>query len=361
MFFVYKNKNCPVLIWDNEALITQLADVRYQQGRLIGTMEALASDLQNEAILETLILDITKCAEIENIALDEKTVRISIASKLGMYKRNNKDDCSSADGITEVMMDAVVNCNLPLTADRLIFWYENLNQSKEQKKDNSKSKLSKLTKIKKVVYKVIGKNAAGFRELADKEMSNFINWINTENNLDPVIKAAIAHLWFVTIRPFEDGNARIAGIITNMLLARSDNTSNRFYSMLAQIKASQKQYNSVLEKTQSENFDITSWMLWFFGCMKKALQVTDVILQSVLKKSEFWKIHDKTPLNNRQRTVVNTLLRAETGRVQSSEWAQIAQCSTDTALRDIKDMIEKGILCKKTKGGRSTSYELVKF
>ncbi|MDR2293521.1 MAG: DUF4172 domain-containing protein [Prevotellaceae bacterium] len=353
MFFVYKNKNCPVIIWDNDALLNPLADVRYQQGRLIGTMNALAVDLQTEAIVETLTLDITKCAAMENIAIEEETVRMSIASQFGKYNQKNE----KIDGITEVMLDAISNYSQPLTNERLFFWHDSL----IQKNQNIKIKPSKFTQIKKVMYKAIGKETAGFRAEANKEMSNFIIWFNTENDLDSVVKAAIAHLWFVAIRPFDVGNMRIAGIITNMLLARSDNTSHRFYSMLAQMKSNQKQYHSVLEKTQNENFDVTKWMLWFFDCMKQALKATDIILLSILKKSEFWKNHDSTPLNSRQRLVINKMLSETNGKLQSSKWAQIAKCSSDTALRDIKDLLEKGILCKKSQGGRSTNYELVKF
>ncbi|MDR2065654.1 MAG: DUF4172 domain-containing protein [Prevotellaceae bacterium] len=355
MYFVYKNKNCPVIIWDNEALLNPLADVRYRQGRLIGTIESLAVDLQNEAVLETLTMDIVKCAEIENILLDEETVRISIASKLDIYKKKNPKKNEQIDGITKAMLDAVLNCNMPLTDERLFFWHDAMIQ--KEKNNNT----GKLTKIKKVVYKAIGKNATGFRMQANKEMYSFINWINTENNLDSVIKAAIAHLWFVAIQPFDCGNALIAGIITNMLLARSDDTSCRFYSMPAQIASDLKQYHSVLQKTQNENFDVTGWMLWFFDCMQKALKAADIILLNVMKKSEFWKIHNLTPLNNRQRLVINKLLSEMDGKLQSSKWAQIAKCSSDTALRDIKDLIKKGILCRKSQGGRSTNYEFAEF
>jgi Fic family protein len=361
MFFVYKNKNCPVIIWDNEALLNPLAAVRYLQGRIIGTMEALANDLQNEAIIEILTLDIAKCGEMENISLDEEKVRMSIASKLGFFKGKNMEINEKIYGTTEVMLDAVQNNNALLTAERMFFWYETLTSKQKIENDNTQKRLPKLSQIKNIVYKAIGKNTTVFRASANKEMSNFITWINTESQLDSVVKAAIAHLWFVTIRPFDDSNVQIAGIITNMLLTRSDNTAHRFYSMLAQMKYDQKQYHSILEKTQNENFDVTNWMLWFFDCIKKALKTTDIILLKVLKKSKFWKIHNKTLLNNRQRLVINKLLSGIDGNLQSSKWAQMANCSTDTALRDIKDLIKKGILRQKTQGGRSTNYEMEKF
>ncbi|MDR2650747.1 MAG: DUF4172 domain-containing protein [Prevotellaceae bacterium] len=361
MYFVYKNKNCPVIIWDNEALLNPLADVRYRQGRLIGAMDALAINLQNEAILETLTLDITKCAEMENIFLDEEKVRMSIACKFGISNKKLTEKDEKVDGLIEAMMDATINCNLPLSDERMFFWHEIVISKREKEKHEKKGKFSKLSRIKKVVYQAINKNSTGFRALANKEMTNFINWFNTETELDSVTKAAISHLWFVTISPFDEGNARIAGLLTNMLLARSDNTLHRFYSMLAQMKSDEIQYHSILEKTQNENFDVTNWMLWFFDCMKKALKATDVILLSVMKKSEFWKIHDRTLLNNRQRLVINKLLNDTDVKLQSSKWAQMANCSSDTALRDIKDLIKKGILRQRNQRGRSTNYELIKI
>ncbi|MDR1984300.1 MAG: DUF4172 domain-containing protein [Prevotellaceae bacterium] len=360
MYFVYKRKGCPVFIWDNETLLNPLAEVRYRQGKIIGTMESLAVDLQKEAVLETLTLDIIKCAEMENISLDEEDVRADVNRMLGLNKKTHTKSDIKINGMSEIMLDAVKNYNLQLTDERMFFWHKTLVSETETEK-NTATRLPKLTRIKQVVYKAIGKDKEGFRTLAAKEMSNFIEWINGENKLDSVIKAAIAHLWFVTIRPFDDGNTRIAGVLTNMLLARSDNTPRRFYSMLAQIKSDQKQYHEILEKTQNENFDITNWLLWFFNCMQKSLKTTDVILLSVLRKSEFWKIHDKTSFNNRQRLVINKLLSSVDGKLQSSKWAQIAKCSPDTALRDIKDLIKKGILRKKSQGGRSTNYELAGF
>jgi Fic family protein len=362
MYFVYKNKNCPVIIWDNETLLNPLADVRFLQGLTIGKMQSFDIDMQNEAMLEILTLDTVKCAEMENLSLDEEKVKTAIACKLGFCMETDIEvNGDEIDGITEAMADAVQNCNMPLTEERMLLWHETLVSETKKEKNNETNQISKFIRIKKSVYKAIGKEKTGFRTLTDNAISNFIVWFNTENKLDSVIKAAIAHLWFVTIRPFDDGNARMAGIITNMLLARSDNTSCRFYSVLAQIRSDQKQYHSILEKTQNENFDVTGWLLWFLVIMKKALKATDSILLNVLKKSEFWKIHNKTQLNNRQRLVINKLLDGIDCKLQSSSWAQIAKCSSDTALHDIKDLIKKGILRQKSQGGRSTNYELTEF
>ena len=360
MYFVYRHKNCPVLIWDNEMLLNPLADVRYLQGRIIGKIEALTSELKNEAGFENFVMDVCKSAEMDNLSFPEEKVRLLTAKKFGLIDTNDDDDNKYIEGTIEMMQDVIHNYNIPLTAERLFLWHASLFSAETQEKNGkNENVLAKIAKIKQIVYKSINIDKKHhFRQAANKEMAHFIEWFNNENNLDSVMKAAIAHLWFAAIRPFDNGNVRIACALTNMLLSRSDNSPQRFYSMLAQIKTEQKQYYSILEKTQSENFDITSWQLWFFGCMRKALKTTDVTLVGVIKKSEFWKIHSKTPFNNRQRLVLNKLLGGIDGKLQSSKWAKIAKCSADTALRDIKDLVDKEILLKKTQGGRSTHYEL---
>ena len=361
MYFVYKHKNCPVLIWDNETILNPLASVRYLQGRVIGKIESLAPELRKEAVFETFVLDVCKSAEMVKLSFSEEKTHLLVAKKFGLLNTNTGYENKSIDGIIDVMLDAMQNYNIPLTAERLFFWHSLLFCDESQEKTGKNENwFSKITNIKQTVYKAvkIDKKHHFSATCNKKEMSHFIDWFNNENSLDSVMKAAVAHLWFATIRPFDDGNMRIACTLTNMLLSISDNTPHRFYSMLAQIQTEQKQYYSVLEKPKNENFDITNWMLWFFNCMKKALNATDITLLRVLKKSEFWKIHSKTPFNNRQRLVLNKLLGGIDGKLQSSKWAKIAKCSSDTALRDIKDLVDKGILRKKTQGGRSTHYEL---
>ena len=360
MYFVYKHKNCPALIWDTEAIINPLANVRYLQGRIIGKIESLAPDLRKEAVFETLVLDVCRSVKMDKLSLSEEKVRLLLAKKFGLIATNTISDNKSVNGIIEVMLDTMQNYNIPLTAERLFAWHTALFDTEYKKKDDEKEKTSnRIVKIKQIVYKTINLDKEHrFRAVSAKEMQQFVDWFNDENSLDTIMKAAIAHLWFITVRPFENGNVRIACALTNMLLSRSDDSPQRFYSMLAQIRIDQKQYYSIMEKTQNENFDITSWMLWFFNCMKKALNATDITLLGVLKKAEFWKVHNKVPFNNRQRLVLNKLLSGIDGKLQSSKWAKIAKCSSDTALRDIKDLVEKRILRKKTQGGRSTHYEL---
>lgn len=198
-------------------------------------------------------------------------------------------------------------------------------------------------------------------ERIPQEMDAFLNWFEHEVELDLVVKAAIAHLWFVTIHPFDDGNGRISRTISDMLLARSDKSVQRFYSMSAQIRIERKAYYSILEKTQKGNLDITEWILWFLNCLTNAIDATEEILSHVFSKAEFWKRHSTTILNERQQKIINKLLDGFSGKLTSSKWGKINKCSQDTALRDIQDLIKKGILQKEASGGRSTNYELVKI
>lgn len=192
-------------------------------------------------------------------------------------------------------------------------------------------------------------------------MDKFLHWFNTGDKTDPVIKAAIAHFWFIIIHPFDDGNGRMARAISDLLLARSENSPERFYSMSSQILVERKRYYEVLQKVQHSSGDITEWLDWFLNCLKNALLETEATLKKILRKAEFWKVHESTPINERQRLVLNKLLDGFEGKLQSSKWAKIAKCSSDTALRDIKDLMEKGILQQEEKGGRSTNYELAEF
>jgi len=210
----------------------------------------------------------------------------------------------------------------------------------------------------------IGKEKVHFQapdsSLVENEMNQFLDWFNNNKRIDFVIKAAIAHLWFVTIHPFEDGNGRITRAITDMLLAQSDRTNQRFYSMSAQIRLERKQYYEILIKTQKGNLDITAWIKWFLNCLINALKSTDSVLSRVLFKADFWAKHSESLINERQKKLLNKLLDRFEGKLTSSKWAKIAKCSKDTAIRDINDLIEKDILQKEAAGGRSTNYVLKK-
>jgi Fic family protein len=362
--FIHQKDNWPEFTWNSNHFLSLLSEARNLQGRLIGKMETLGFDLRNEALLDTLTLDVLKSSEIEGEFLNPDQVRSSIARRLGMEIAGAVESDRNVDGVVEMMLDATQNCFTPLSAERLFDWHAALFPT-------GRSGMYKITVADwrkdttgpmQVVSGAMGKENVHFQapdsELLEEEMSRFIDWFNN-SNIDLVIKASIAHLWFVTIHPFEDGNGRIARALTDILLAQSDKSNQRFYSMSAQIRIERKQYYEILEKTQKGDLDITDWIVWFLNCLINALISTDSILTRVLFKAEFWQKHIDTAINDRQRKLLNKIMDGFEGKLTSSKWAKIAKCSKDSAVRDINDLIEKGILQKEAAGGRSTNYELV--
>lgn len=350
--------------WDNNRVMLKLGEARNLQGRLLGRMESLGFELQNEAVLNTLALDVIKSSEIEGEFLDVEQVRSSIARRLGIDIAGAVDSERHIDGVVEMMLDATQKYDVPLTKVRLFGWQAALFPS-------GWSNLHKITVADwrkdttgpmQVVSGPMGKEKVHYQapsaERIEAEMNRFLDWFENENDIDLVLKAAIAHLWFVTIHPFDDGNGRITRAITDMALARSDKSIRRFYSMSAQIRIERKQYYEKLEKTQKGNSDITGWILWFLQCLINAIHSTEATLSKILQKAEFWREHSTTLLNDRQQKIINRLLDGFDGKLTSSKWAKITKCSQDTALRDIQDLIKKDILQKAASGGRSTSYEL---
>lgn len=362
--FIHQKDNWPEFTWNSNDFLDLLSEARNLQGRLIGKMETLGFDLRNEALLDTLTLDVLKSSEIEGEFLNPEQVRSSIARRLGMEIAGAVDSDRSVEGVVEMMLDATQRCFDPLTADRLFDWHAALFPT-------GRSGMYKITvadwrkdtnEPMQVVSGAMGKEKIHFQapdsDLVEKEMTRFLNWFN-DGKIDLVIKAAIAHLWFVTIHPFEDGNGRITRALTDMLLAQADKSNQRFYSMSAQIRLERKQYYEILEKTQKGNLDITDWIVWFLNCLINALKSTDSTLTKVLFKADFWQKHIDTAINDRQRKLLNKLMDGFDGKLTSSKWAKIAKCSKDSAVRDINDLIEKGILQKEAAGGRSTNYELI--
>lgn len=362
--FIHQKENWPEFTWSSNDFLSLLSEARNLQGRLIGKMETLGFDLRNEALLDTLTLDVIKSSEIEGEFLNPDQVRSSIARRLGMEIAGAVESDRNVEGVVEMMLDATQKCFDPLTVERLFDWHAALFPT-------GRSGMYKITVADwrkdttgpmQVVSGAMGKEKVHFQapdsELVDKEMTRFIDWFN-KSKIDLVIKAAIAHLWFVTIHPFEDGNGRITRALTDMLLAQSDKSNQRFYSMSAQIRLERKHYYDILEKTQKGNLDITDWIVWFLNCLINALKSTDLILKRVLFKADFWQKHIDTAINDRQRKLLNKLMDEFEGKLTSSKWAIIAKCSKDSAVRDINDLIEKGILQKKAAGGRSTNYELI--
>ncbi|MEI6412028.1 MAG: Fic family protein [Bacteroidota bacterium] len=364
MPYIHQRSEWPHFTWNHEELLVPLGNVRHLQGKLIGKMSALGFVLQQEANLETLTQDVLKSTEIEGEFLDSAQVRSSIARRLGLDISGLVPSDRNVDGVVEMMLDATQDFDAPISTERLFDWHAALfptGRSGMVKikvaawRDDSSGPMQ-------VVSGPMGRERVHFQapdaENLSAEMEVFIRWFNTDMTMDPVIKASVAHLWVVTIHPFDDGNGRISRAIADMQLARADGSSQRFYSMSAQIRLERNQYYTMLEKTQKGSLDITDWLLWFLDCLSNALTATDITLAAILRKAEFWEHHRATPLNERQRLMINTLFDGFTGKLNSSKWAKMAKCSADTALRDMQDLVEKGVLRKEAEGGRSTSYTL---
>lgn len=361
--YIYQQRDWPRFRWNQETVSPLLAAIQHRQGRLLGRMENLGFELKTEATLQILTLDVLKSSEIEGELLNSDQVRSSIARRLGMDVAGIIHADRNVEGVVEMMLDATQQFNEPLSDIRLFNWHASLfptGRSGMQKIMTGGWRNNPIDDPMQVVSGPMGNEKVHYRApdaaLLNDEMNHFINWFNTEMNMNPLLKVAIAHVWFVTIHPFDDGNGRIARAIADMQLARADGTSQRFYSMSAQIRKERNAYYDILEITQKGNLDITAWLDWFLKCLDRALKATDETLAVVLNKAGFWELHAKTLLNKRQVLMINKLLDGFTGKLTSSKWASISKCSQDTALRDIQDLIEKNILLKEVGGGRSTTY-----
>jgi Fic family protein len=362
--YIHERKDWPDFRWNIEKLAEPLASVRYRQGGLIGQMKGLGFRLQQEAVLETLTKDVLKTSEIEGEKLDAEQVRSSVARRLGLDIGGLKPADRNVEGVVEMMIDATSHYNRPLTDERLFGWHAALFPTGR----------SGMTRIKtgawrgenagpmRVVSGAVGKEIVHFEapkaKRLKKEMTTFLKWFEGKVAIDPVLKAGLAHLWFVTIHPFEDGNGRIARAIADMALTRSEHSSQRFYSMSAQIKLEHKKYYDILEDTQKGTMDVTDWMLWFLDCLGRAIDGAHFTLKAVIDKARFWDRIKDAPLNDRQRSVINRVLDGFEGKLTSSKYAKLTKCSQDTAYRDIQALVERRILVQNPEGGRSTSYSL---
>ena len=364
--YIHQEPTWPRFQWRREKLAEQLAVVHREQGRLLGRMEALGFKLRQEAVLQTLTEDVLKSSEIEGERLDAGEVRSSIARRLGMDIGGLKPVDRNVEGVVEMMLDATRHYEKPLTVERLLAWYASLFPTGRSGmspirvgawRDDSSGGMQ-------VVSGPVGREHVHFQAPApsrlDPEMKSFLDGFNGNEENDWVVKAGIAHLWFVTIHPFDDGNGRIARAITDMALARSEGSSQRFYSMSAQIRQERAAYYHILEQTQKGGMDITLWMAWFLGCLGRAIEGAQGILGTVLAKARFWESLGDFRLNERQRLVLNRLLDGFEGKLTTSKCAKLAKCSHDTALRDIAALVKGGILVRNSQGGRSTSYALRK-
>lgn len=365
MAYIWEIEDWPALHWDDHALAKPLAHVSRQQGRLLGKMEGLGFDLRLEAHLRTLTEDVVKSSEIEGERLPPDQVRSSIARRLGMDAGGLVPADRDVEGVVEMMVDATANYQSPLTAERLFGWHASLFPAGRSGMHRIKAGAWRNDKSgpMQVVSGPVGKEYIHYQappaKRVPQEMSRFLHWFENPGDTDPLLLAGLAHLWFITIHPFDDGNGRIARAIADMALARTEKTGQRFYSMSRQIRAERNAYYAMLERTQKADLDITRWQSWFLECLLGAIEDAQGTLAAVLHKARFWERFAKTPLNARQIKVLNRLLDGFDGKLTSSKWAKIAKCSQDTAHRDIMDLIERGALQKDAGGGRSTSYSLV--
>jgi Fic family protein len=362
--YIYEYKNWTNFTWQDSVINSIFGEARLMQGKIIGQMNALGFSAKEEATLTALTMDVVKSSEIEGELLNYAQVRSSIARRLGINTAGLVKSNRNIEGVVEMMLDATQRYNLPLTEKRLFGWHAALFPTGYSGPYEIEVGCYRTGEMQ-VVSGAMGKEKIHYEavkpEFVKAEMKKFIAWFNNDNTLDPVIKAAIAHFWFIIIHPFDDGNGRIARALTDMLLARAEGSGDRFYSMSGRILEERKLYYAVLQKVQHSSNDITEWLNWFLHCLKNAMLATESTTQQILRKAEFWRRHENTSINERQRKVLNILFENFTGKLQSSKWAKINKTSTDTALRDIKDLIEKGILRQTQEGGRSVNYELVDF
>lgn len=362
--YIWEKPNWPDFSWNDKELSRLLADVSREQGRLLGKMEALGFELSSEAFLRTLTEDVVKSSEIEGETLDSDQVRSSIARRLGMDVGGLVPADRDVEGMVEMMFDATGKYAEPLTVERLFAWHASLFPTGRRgmrkirvgdwRNDNDGPM--------QVVSGPVGREKIHYEAPpADRlpdEIARFIQWFERPDNIHPLLRAGIAHLWFVTIHPFDDGNGRIARAIADIALARSENNHQRFYSMSAQIRRERNEYYQTLESSQKAEMDITRWQEWFLNCLLCAIENSRETLGTVLMKARFWERFAKEPLNERQIKMLSKLLDGFEGKLSTSKWSTLAKCSQDTAHRDIVDLIERGALKQDPGGGRSTSYSL---
>ncbi|MFZ4536126.1 Fic family protein [Propionivibrio sp.] len=362
--YIWQYGDWPKWHYDLTTLTNPLARVSRAQGQLIGRLTDVGMDLRNQASLVALTADVLKTSEIEGELLDAETVRSSIARRLGVDIGALAPKDRHVEGVVEMVLDATTNCATALTQDRLFSWHTAL----------FPTGYSGLTRIQAGAYRndsngpmqvvsgPIGRQKIHFEAppagSLSSEMACFFDWLNGDTKDHAILKAGLAHLWLVTLHPFDDGNGRIARAIGDLLLARADGSPQRFYSLSAQIQHERRDYYDILERTQKGDLDVTAWLLWFLDNLGRAIDSAQVTLDAVLGKTRFWQRWATTPINERQVKLLNRLLDGFEGKLTSSKWAAIAKCSPDTALRDIYELVALGVLCKSESGGRSTSYDL---
>ena len=358
--YIYEQKDWPLFTWDAELITKILGSVRHRQGKILGQMQALGFRMQEETMLKALTMDVMKSSEIEGELLNPEQVRSSIARRLGIEIAGALPAERDVEGIVEMMLDATQRYDSPLTDERLFDWHAALFPTGRSGMYKIKTAAWR-DDVMQVTSGAMGKETVHFEapsaSKVPSEMTVFLEWIENHIDLDPVLKAGLAHLWFVTIHPFDDGNGRIARAITDMLLARADKSTQRFYSMSAQIQAERNKYYDILESTQKGSLDITAWLIWFLDCLMRSMKQTDETITKTMARAQFWETNKETLFNARQQKILQLLLDDFFGVLSVSKYAKIVKTSTDTALRDLQDLVKKDVL-EQQGSGRSTSYKL---
>ncbi len=365
--YIHELSDWPEFRWDDRRLVSPLAAARHAQGRLVGQMDALGFKVRAEAVLRTITEDVLKSSEIEGEKLDAAQVRSSVARRLGIDIGGLRPADRHVEGVVEMMLDATQHYEQPLTGERLFGWHASLFPT-------GRSGMHRITVGRwrddiaspmQVVSGPVGRERVHFEapsaDRLQEEMRRFLEWFNRGATMEPVLKAALAHLWFVTVHPFGDGNGRIARAIADLSLARSEGSPQRFYSMSAQIREERGDYYGILERTQKGTLEVTAWMEWFLGCLTRAIEGAQTTLSGVMERARYWEKLRDVPLNERQRLVINRLLEGFEGKLTTSKWAALTKSSSDTALRDIQQLVDRAILMRNPAGGRSTSYSLVRL
>ncbi|MDR2845846.1 MAG: Fic family protein [Candidatus Methanoplasma sp.] len=358
--FIHQKDNWTDFKWDDAKIIPLLGEVRYLQGRLSGQMHSLGFPACNEILIDIITSDVLRSSEIEGEFLRGDLVRSSVARHLGLETAGIVSSARNIEGIVTIMIDATQNYPLKLTKERLLDWHRSLFPDGHSGHNRITAGEFRKGGVS-VVSGVMGKEKIHYEApeavKVDTEIKKFIEWIDNYPT-DPVIKSAVAHVWFVMIHPFDDGNGRITRAISDMLLARSEYSQKRFYSMSDRILKERRDYYDILDRVGRGDGDITEWMEWYISCIKRAILDSENTLRSVLFKDKFWKKHAQTSMNDRQRKMLNMLIDGFEGKLTSTKWAKVTKCSQDTALRDIQDLIGKNILSKDAGGSRNTSYML---
>lgn len=352
--YIYQRIDWPRFTWNHERLSKRSTKVSHHQGRLLGRMESLDPRLQAEAILRMLTLEVLYACELEDDPAQYAEVRTAVARHLGIVIDDPTPVGEAAERMVGMMLDATQHYKTPLTEERLYAWHRALFPKK-----GGAWRENLVIQPLQVVARQTVRYQAPHSYMLKREMKTFLDWFATAENLDPLLAAGIAHLWFLTVQPFEDGNGRIARTITALQLARADDSAQRFYSLSAQLARERGAYHDMLEKTQSGSLDITEWLEWFLQCLDRTLTETETLLNDIVERARFWERTSGLSLNDRQKKMLLHLLEEPGGKVTSSYWAQHTRSSSDTAVRDINDLLQKGILIKKPAGGRSTSYTLL--